>query len=143
MGDVYDRYNKFLASYGAGQDGAGRTVYSGPGSMYMGPGEFARTQQVHAGLHADAHAQQAEDSQRERESEKAWARGRQLFQENLASQEQARRGRETDQQAEAAKGTIAAIRGLGGGVGGGLSTNLHDRDGSRIGGSWLRKSLLG
>jgi hypothetical protein len=54
MASPNDRLNQFIASSGAGKDAAGRTVYSGPGMMYMGPGEFARTQAVHAGLEADA-----------------------------------------------------------------------------------------
>ena len=49
-----DRLNRFIANSGAGVDAAGRPVYSGPGMMYMGPGEFSRTQQVHSGLEADA-----------------------------------------------------------------------------------------
>lgn len=49
-----DRLNRFLANSGAGLDAAGRPVYSGSGMMYMGPGEFARTQQVHSGLEQDA-----------------------------------------------------------------------------------------
>jgi hypothetical protein len=49
-----DRLNNFIANSGAGVDAAGRTVYSGPGMMYMGPGEFAATKAVHSGLEADA-----------------------------------------------------------------------------------------
>jgi hypothetical protein len=49
-----DRLNRFIANSGAGLDAAGRPVYSGSGMMYMGPGEFSRTQQVHAGLELDA-----------------------------------------------------------------------------------------
>jgi hypothetical protein len=49
-----DRLNRFIANSGAGVDAAGRPVYSGPGMMYMGPGEFSRTQQVHNQLKADA-----------------------------------------------------------------------------------------
>ena len=49
-----DRLNRFIANAGAGMDAAGRPVYTGPGMMYMGPGEFSRTQAVHAGLEADA-----------------------------------------------------------------------------------------
>jgi hypothetical protein len=49
-----DRLNNFIARSGAGFDAAGRTVYSGPGMMYMGPGEFAATRAVHSGLEADA-----------------------------------------------------------------------------------------
>jgi hypothetical protein len=48
-----DRLNNFIARSGAGMDAAGRTVYSGPGMLYAGPGEFARTQQVHNQLMAD------------------------------------------------------------------------------------------
>lgn len=48
-----DRVNQWLARAGAGFDAAGRVVYSGPGMMYMGPGEFSRTQQVHNQLLAD------------------------------------------------------------------------------------------
>jgi hypothetical protein len=49
-----DRLNNFIAKSGAGFDAAGRPVYSGPGMMYMGPGEFAATRAVHMGLEADA-----------------------------------------------------------------------------------------
>jgi hypothetical protein len=51
-----DRLNNFNARSGAGFDAAGRPVYSGPGMMYMGPGEFSRTQQVHNQLAEDASA---------------------------------------------------------------------------------------
>lgn len=54
MDSPNDRLNRFIANSGAGLDAAGRPVYSGPGMMYMGPGEFSRTQQVHAGLEQDA-----------------------------------------------------------------------------------------
>ena len=54
MDNPNDRLNRFITNAGAGVDAAGRPVYSGSGMMYMGPGEFARTQQVHAGLEADA-----------------------------------------------------------------------------------------
>jgi hypothetical protein len=54
MDNPNDRLNSFIARSGAGHDAAGRTVYSGPGMMYMGPGEFAATRAVHAGLEADA-----------------------------------------------------------------------------------------
>jgi hypothetical protein len=54
MGRPNDRLNKFIANSGAGFDAAGRVVYSGPGMMYMGPGEFAATRAVHMGLEADA-----------------------------------------------------------------------------------------
>lgn len=54
MDSPNDRLNRFIANSGAGKDAAGRTVYSGPGMMYMGPGEFAATRAVHAGLEADA-----------------------------------------------------------------------------------------
>lgn len=54
MDSPNDRLNRFISSAGAGMDAAGRPVYTGPGMMYMGPGEFSRTQAVHAGLEADA-----------------------------------------------------------------------------------------
>jgi hypothetical protein len=54
MDSPNDRLNNFMARSGAGFDAAGRPVYSGSGMMYMGPGEFARTQQVHNQLAADA-----------------------------------------------------------------------------------------
>ena len=46
--------NRWEAGAGAGMDAAGRPVYSGPGLMYMGPGEFASTQAVHNDLKARA-----------------------------------------------------------------------------------------
>ena len=58
--------NQWEARSGAGMDAAGRTVYTGPGMMYMGPGEFSRTQAVHAGLKADA-AREDPDGMRVRE----------------------------------------------------------------------------
>ena len=45
---------RWQASAGAGYDAAGRTVYTGPGIQYMGPGEEAATQAVHQGLIHDA-----------------------------------------------------------------------------------------
>jgi hypothetical protein len=54
MDSPNDRLNNFITRAGAGYDAAGRTVYSGPGMMYMGPGEFASTRAVHSGLEQDA-----------------------------------------------------------------------------------------
>ena len=48
-----DRLRKFEAESGYGKDAAGRDVYTGPNFMYMGPGEFSRTQAQHAGIKSD------------------------------------------------------------------------------------------
>jgi hypothetical protein len=56
MDSPADRYNNFISRAGAGFDAAGRPVYGGSGHMYMGPGEFARTQDVHRGLQKDMEA---------------------------------------------------------------------------------------
>jgi hypothetical protein len=45
---------RWESAAGAGYDAAGRTVYSGPGMMYMGPGDKSATQAVHQGLMNDA-----------------------------------------------------------------------------------------
>jgi hypothetical protein len=52
--------NRWEARAGAGMDAAGRTVYSGPGLMYMGPGEFSATQAVHNDMKARAFEQDPE-----------------------------------------------------------------------------------
>lgn len=54
MDTPMSRLNKFEAGYGAGLDPAGRLAYAGPGMMYASPGDFARTQQVHNDLKAQA-----------------------------------------------------------------------------------------
>lgn len=56
MDDPMSRLNRFEAGYGAGLDPAGRLVYSGGGMLYAGPSDFARTQQVHNDLKAQAAA---------------------------------------------------------------------------------------
>jgi hypothetical protein len=45
--NAFDRLYQWEAGAGAGRDAAGRVVYTGPGMMYMGPGDFARTQAEH------------------------------------------------------------------------------------------------
>jgi len=45
---------RWESSAGPGYDAAGRLVYSGPGMMYMGPGDKSATQAVHQGLKRDA-----------------------------------------------------------------------------------------
>lgn len=45
------------ARAGAGYDAAGRTVYSGPGMMYSGPGESAATKAVHQDMMNRANAE--------------------------------------------------------------------------------------
>jgi len=45
--NAYDRLGKYEAETGYGKDAAGRPVYSGPNHMYMGPGEFSKTQATH------------------------------------------------------------------------------------------------
>jgi hypothetical protein len=45
---------RWESSAGPGYDAAGRLVYSGPGMMYMGPGDKSATQAVHQGLMNDA-----------------------------------------------------------------------------------------
>jgi hypothetical protein len=57
MDTAADRYNNFLVRSGAGRDAAGRTVYTGPNMLYMGPRDFAATKEVHAGLGADLMAE--------------------------------------------------------------------------------------
>ena len=62
MDSPADRYNNFISRYGAGFDAAGRPSYSGPGVMYMGPGEFSKTQAVQKDLEA-----KMQESERERQ----------------------------------------------------------------------------
>lgn len=45
--NAFDRLYQWEAGAGAGKDAAGRPVYTGPGMMYMGPGDHARTQAEH------------------------------------------------------------------------------------------------
>jgi hypothetical protein len=60
MDSPADRYNNFISRSGAGFDAAGRPVYGGSGHMYMGPGEFARTQDVHRQLQEDMEATESD-----------------------------------------------------------------------------------
>jgi hypothetical protein len=46
--DSGDSLRRFEAESGYGKDAAGRDVYTGPFHLYMGPGDFARTQAEHA-----------------------------------------------------------------------------------------------
>lgn len=45
--NAFDRLYQWEAGAGAGKDAAGRTVYTGPGMLYMGPGDHSRTQAEH------------------------------------------------------------------------------------------------
>lgn len=47
----------FEARSGAGYDAAGRTVYTGPGMMYAGPGDRAATQMYHQEMMNRANAE--------------------------------------------------------------------------------------
>jgi hypothetical protein len=51
---------RWESAAGAGYDAAGRTVYTGPGMMYMGPGDNAATKAVHQGLVNDTNMDDGE-----------------------------------------------------------------------------------